>query len=523
MCASARLFVCACLPFALFCMVNSAIAAPRSSPKERILKKEKRLGQIFTPQYLVCEILDFAGYTISGNILGKHVIDNSCGDGAFLREVVRRYCVAYINDHGARRKKGLAKELETFVHGVEIDRASYSKCLENLDAVAREMRLPNIKWDIRNMDTMSVDCFDGAMDFVVGNPPYVRVHNLDDSFEKVKRYSFCCGGMTDLYLVFYEIGLKMLSPRGRLCYIAPSSWINSVAGWNMRECLRTRRYLRGIIDLQHYQPFNATTYTAITLLENGHDAKQFTYGVYDGPQKVRIIDELAYDDAFFDDALFLGDKNTLRQFKAMKTADVPSRVEVKNGFATLADDVFVSDEFPFDDFVIPVIKASTGKWRKGFYPYDSNGKPMLRNRIFSCAAVAEYLHSNKEALLKGRSEAKCHDWYLYGRTQALKDVWVNKYSINTVIKDVSSIKINAVPGGAGVYSGLYIVSDVPEAKLREVLECSDFIKYISVLKKYKSGGYYTFNSRELKQYLNYKLRNEKSIKAKAVQQQFHFD
>jgi adenine-specific DNA-methyltransferase len=291
----------------------------------------------------------------------------------------------------------------------------------------------------------------------------------------------------------------------------------------MRECLRTRRYLRGIIDLQHYQPFNATTYTAITLLENGHDAKQFTYGVYDGPQKVRIIDELAYDDAFFDDALFLGDKNTLRQFKAMKTADVPSRVEVKNGFATLADDVFVSDEFPFDDFVIPVIKASTGKWRKGFYPYDSNGKPMLRNRIFSCAAVAEYLHSNKEALLKGRSEAKCHDWYLYGRTQALKDVWVNKYSINTVIKDVSSIKINAVPGGAGVYSGLYIVSDVPEAKLREVLECSDFIKYVSVLKKYKSGGYYTFNSRELKQYLNYKLRNEKSIKAKAVQQQFHFD
>lgn len=36
-------------------------------------------------------ILDTAGY--QGNaILQKHILDNSCGDGAFLCEIVHRYC-----------------------------------------------------------------------------------------------------------------------------------------------------------------------------------------------------------------------------------------------------------------------------------------------------------------------------------------------------------------------------------------------------------------------------------------------
>jgi adenine-specific DNA-methyltransferase len=200
---------------------------------------------------------------------------------------------------------------------------------------------------------------------------------------------------------------------------------------------------------------------------------------------------------------------------------VPSCVEVKNGFATLADDVFISNAFPFESMTIPVIKASTGKWRKAFYPYDKHGKPLSRNEIFANKCITEYLEQHKKLLLKGRNELTCPDWYLYGRTQALKDVWTNKYSINTVVRDVSSIKFNAVPKGMGVYSGLYIISDISEEVLRTALLSDDFIKYISVLKKYKSGGYYTFNSKELKQYLDFKLSTTspaQHINAKGVQQ-----
>ena len=53
--------------------------------------KIKREGQVFTPDYLVSNMLDYCGY-LGNNIIGKHIIDNSCGDGAFLCEIVKRYC-----------------------------------------------------------------------------------------------------------------------------------------------------------------------------------------------------------------------------------------------------------------------------------------------------------------------------------------------------------------------------------------------------------------------------------------------
>ena len=50
--------------------------------------------QIFTPQYIVEDILDRVGYYIIGNntsnIRKKHIIDNSCGNGAFLKVIVER-------------------------------------------------------------------------------------------------------------------------------------------------------------------------------------------------------------------------------------------------------------------------------------------------------------------------------------------------------------------------------------------------------------------------------------------------
>ena len=50
--------------------------------KEKI--RSKNIGQVFTPQYLVEEMLDYAGYKNTA-IIEKHIIDNSCGDGAFLQ------------------------------------------------------------------------------------------------------------------------------------------------------------------------------------------------------------------------------------------------------------------------------------------------------------------------------------------------------------------------------------------------------------------------------------------------------
>lgn len=344
------------------------------------------------------------------------------------------------------------------------------------------------------------------MDYVIGNPPYVRVHNLEENFSAVKSFHFANSGMTDLYLVFFELGFRMLKKDGKLCYITPSSWLNSLAAANMRFYLYQHKKLVGLIDLEHFQAFEGiTTYTLISLFDNSITRDYFDYYVYDEVlQKNNLIDKLTYKDIMIDKEFYLSTQSELHHLKKIKYNGYLRLCTVKNGFATLADKIFIGD-IPFDEFTIPVIKASTGKWYKGFFPYDKNGKPFSKNDIFKNKKIANYLNSKKEELLKGNGEDKKTDWYLYGRTQALKDVYANKISINTIIKDVSSIKLNKVEAGKGLYSGLYILTDVPFSEIENVIKSIDFINYIKALKKYKSGGYYTFNSKDLEDFLNYKL------------------
>ena len=95
----------------------------------------KHYGRIYTPDYLVKRMLDFGNYRF-GATQCRHVIDNSCGNGAFLTEIVRRYIVEFLER--SNDLKLLQSELETFVHGVEIDRDEYAKCLHNLDKTAAE-------------------------------------------------------------------------------------------------------------------------------------------------------------------------------------------------------------------------------------------------------------------------------------------------------------------------------------------------------------------------------------------------
>ncbi|MCF0236744.1 MAG: N-6 DNA methylase [Bacteroidaceae bacterium] len=463
----------------------------------------KHSGQVFTPDFLVVSILDYAGY-VSGNILEKHVIDNSCGDGAFLCELTNRYCKEYIAQNGT--KQGLKEDLEKYIHGIELDPIAFENCLFNLSLITQQFGIVGVTWDILNTNALSVSRFQSMMDFVVGNPPYVRVHNLEEDYEEVKSFYFAQDGMTDLYLVFYELGLRMLNKKGKLCYITPSSWLSSLAATKMRQYIMTHRSLVGLIDLGHYQAFQgATTYTMIALFDLQHRTNRIDYYSYSENSHERIYeDTFSYEDMMIGSNFYVGSRTDLSMVKAIKTAPTHRFAQVKNGFATLADRIFIKD-VTFQALTIPILKASTGKWTQGFFPYDTKGKPLSKEEIFSHPEIAEYLEKNKAELLKKKTEEQVPDWYLYGRTQALKDVYSRKYSINTIIKEVKSIKLIDVPVGSGLYSGLYILTEVPFEIVECAIKSEEFINYLSILKNYKSGGYYTYSSKDLEQYLNYKI------------------
>ena len=201
----------------------------------------KHSGQVFTPDFIVEQMLDFCGYMYS-EILRKHLIDNSCGDGAFLCLAVERYCRTFLEN--CNNKIQLKKELEKYFHGIELDNVAFKNCLYNLNETVKPFGIQEVKWDIQHADALTIDEYDNKMDFVVGNPPYVRVHNLAENYERVKKFIFANGGMTDLYLVFFELGFRMMKRDGKLCYITPSSWLSSLAATNMRKYITVNPQFR---------------------------------------------------------------------------------------------------------------------------------------------------------------------------------------------------------------------------------------------------------------------------------------
>lgn len=465
----------------------------------------KHSGQVFTPSFLVQNILDTCHYTGS-DILQKHIIDNSCGDGAFLCEIVERYCSIYL--HTGTDRHVLKSHLEQYIHGIELEHKAYENCLYNLNLIVYKYQVEGVQWDVLHQDALTITRFDGAMDFVVGNPPYVRVHNLNTQYQNVKRFHFANAGMTDIYLVFFEIGFRMLNSKGRLCYITPSSWLNSVAATNMRAYILEKKTLHTLVGLGHYQPFaGATTYTLISCFDKTHTSGVIDYYTYNEQKHIpHHRQQLHLEDISIEDKFYLAAKQELQTLKQIRSTTIRKWCIVKNGFATLADNVFIGD-LPFSEYTIPILKASTGKWSRAFFPYDKNGKPIFKDILFRNVAIQTYMEVQKATLLKGKSEATNPEWYLYGRTQALKDVYTDKIAINTIIKDLDSIRLEPVPAGGGVYSGLYMLTNVPFPILEKLIKSDCFIHYVHSLKCYKSGGYYTFNSKDLEKYINYQIGN----------------
>jgi len=77
--------------------------------------------------------------------------------------------------------------------------------------------------------------------------------------------------------------------------------------------------------------------------------------------------------------------------------------EVKNAFATLADDIFIADKFPFNSSdIIKVVKSSTGEMKECIFPYryDKETKRYLLKNF------TELEPNTQKYLLKFQSQLK---------------------------------------------------------------------------------------------------------------------
>lgn len=369
------------------------------------------------------------------------------------------------------------------------------------------------------------------MDYVIGDPPYVRIHNPNSLYGNVRSYSFAGKGMTDLYMAFFEIGFNMMDGRGRMCYITPNSWLTSKAAEKMRQYIVRERNLMSLTDLEHFQAFgNVTTYTIISLFSknnnnknNGTEKDAFDYYRFNGNTGEReLIGNIPTDDSCINSCLYLSDREHLSLIRRIKTERIPyiKYVTVKNGLATPADNVFMGKDVPHSTITTRVLKASNGRWHNALYPYDEKGKLLNPDTALADPTVREYLNAHKEELLKGGPDLPT--FYGYGRTQALTDTYKENTAINNLARDKADMRIEHARKGEGVYGGYYIIAntqtsnatsnhDVTTEDIERILMTDEFMEYVRALKKYKSGGYYTFNTKDAEQYINTKLNEQGNV------------
>lgn len=111
---------------------------------------------------------------------------------------------------------------------------------------------------------------EGGFDVVLGNPPYVRMEFLKLLKPYLEKRYEVVSDRADLYCYFYERGLRLLKPGGRLGYISSNTFFKTGSGKPLREYLLREATIESVVDFGDLQVFEGvTTYPAILTMKRG--------------------------------------------------------------------------------------------------------------------------------------------------------------------------------------------------------------------------------------------------------------
>lgn len=111
---------------------------------------------------------------------------------------------------------------------------------------------------------------EGGFDVVLGNPPYVRMELLKALKPYLEARYEVVSDRADLYCYFYERGLRLLKPGGRLGFISSNTFFKTGSGRPLREYLLREAILESVVDFGDLQVFEGvTTYPAILTMKRG--------------------------------------------------------------------------------------------------------------------------------------------------------------------------------------------------------------------------------------------------------------
>ncbi|MFC1718173.1 Eco57I restriction-modification methylase domain-containing protein [Candidatus Poribacteria bacterium] len=241
----------------------------------------RALGEFYTSTKMMDKTLDAAGYDGS---LDKQIADISCGSGAFVVGAIRRAIAKNSDLTPHEILQGITgKIIGIDIHplAVAMARVNYILAISELLSPQTLQLLPQIRipifWadslarptpkhetdDLAALDvTIIAQC-----DYIVGNPPWVRIHNIEKGFRDrlFRDYQFYrdsgwelgCklagigrgfGRQADLAMAFAERGLELLKQGGTLAFVITSKIQQALYANALRSHLVLQTQIRKLID-----------------------------------------------------------------------------------------------------------------------------------------------------------------------------------------------------------------------------------------------------------------------------------
>lgn len=315
------------------------------------------------------------------------IVDPACGSGVFLImafDYLKAELGQVNNKLAELEGKGMAGDLldpdsEILTHnlfGVDVNSESVEiaklslwiktarrgKVLDSLDANLRvgDSLIEDSSFAYRShgfeWKTAFPEIFEsGGFDVVLGNPPYVRMELIKPMKPWLEKRYEVVSDRADLYAYFFERGVKLLKPGGRLGFISSSTFFKTGSGAPLRDFLRTKATLEAVVDFGDHQIFEGvTTYPAIVTMRAGSPPPGHVLQFW----KIDEMPSDSFADAFADaakpfpqEALGRGswelEGDTLRALRAKITAGKPTLKEVYGsplyGIKTGLNEAFVID------------------------------------------------------------------------------------------------------------------------------------------------------------------------------------
>jgi hypothetical protein len=230
-------------------------------------------GVVYTQPWAVDLVLDLAGYDASADLFDAVAIEPAAGIGNFLTAMVARLIDA------CSRQGRYIGDCTSSLLAYELDPVSAGKARQRVVQVllGNGISQPEAEtlaqsW-VRVGDFLLEPTFKHQADFVLGNPPYVRLEHLPSETETIYREQYSTMvGRTNLYIAFYEAALKSLKSAGVCAFICADRWMLNQQGSELRRLVTSSYSVETILEIHRPDAFEVqvSAYPAITIIRRAN-------------------------------------------------------------------------------------------------------------------------------------------------------------------------------------------------------------------------------------------------------------